>query len=63
MTPAGTAPSLGESWGNSFTVRFVERNYEPFLINFVKAPQPEVQASVDAHQSFLQVELQPCQDR
>ena len=30
-----------------------------FLVNFVKPPQPEVQASVDARQSILQVEL-PC---
>ena len=31
------------------TVIYVEQNYNPFLINFVKAPQPEVQASMDAH--------------
>ena len=44
------------------TVRFVERNYTPFLVNFVKAQQPDQQASVDAHQSFLQVECGPCRD-
>ena len=44
------------------TVIFVEQNYDPFLVNFVKAPQPVLQASLDAHQSFLQVKQRPCQD-
>ena len=44
------------------TVRFVERNYTPFLVSFVKAQQPDQQASVDAHQSFLQFNRGPCLD-
>ena len=35
-----------------FPVIFVEQIYNPFLVNFVKALQPEVQASVDASQTF-----------
>ena len=44
------------------TVIFVEENYDFILVSFVKAPQPEVQASVDAHQGFLKVEQRPCRD-
>ena len=46
------------------TVLFVERIYDPLLVSFVKAPQPEpeVQASVDERQSFLQVDRRTCQD-
>ena len=40
---------------------FIEQNYNPFLVNFVKILQPEVGAFAYAHQSFLQVEQQPCQ--
>ena len=29
-------------------VIFVEWIYDPFLVNFVKAPQPEVQGAMDA---------------
>ena len=45
-----------------FTVIFVERIYNPFLVSFVKAPQPEVKSAVDAHQSFLQVNCLPIRD-
>ena len=44
------------------TVLFVERNYNPFIVSFVKAPQLEVQASVDVHQIFPQVDRQTCRD-
>ena len=46
-----------------FTVLFVERNYNPFLVNIVKVPQTEVKVSVDTHQSFLQVDWRTCRDR
>ena len=36
-----------------YTVSFVERIYTLFLVNFVKAPQPDLQASVDAHQKKI----------
>ena len=31
---------------------FLEQNYDPFLVSFVKLLQPEQQAAVDAHHSF-----------
>ena len=36
------------------TLTLVERKYTSFLVNFVKAPQPDLQASVYVQQSFLQ---------
>ena len=45
-----------------YTVIFIQQNYNPILVDFVKSPQPKVQASVDAHQSFLHVEQRQCQD-
>ena len=41
---------------SEYTVVFVERNYDPFLENFVKFLQPEVQAATDVHNIFLHVD-------
>ena len=42
------------------TLILVKRNYNRFLIKIVKVPQPDLQASVDVRQSFLQVDRWPC---
>ena len=42
------------------TVPFVEQNYNPFLIKFVKCSAAGGGGLLDAHLSFLQVEQQPC---
>ena len=44
------------------TVISVERNYNNCLENFVKAPWPNLKASVDACKSFLQVDHRLCRD-